>query len=252
MAKVPTRFAAIADIHGNSDALEAVLGDMDRLGIATGINLGDHFSGPLDAAGTARLLAARDFISIRGNHDRYLLEQDPAGMGPSDRAAHDQLTPADLDWLRSLPATQTLGDEVLLCHGTPESDSTYWLEEVRADGFIGMADRRWVEAQATVPDATLFLCGHTHVQRAVRLADGRLIVNPGSVGCPGYDDDQPHYHEMQTGTPAAAYAILERAEAGWDITFRQVPYDTARMTALAKAAGRHDWARAVATGWVES
>ena len=45
------RIAAIADVHGNSAALEAVLRDVDRVGADAIVNLGDHFSGPLDAAG---------------------------------------------------------------------------------------------------------------------------------------------------------------------------------------------------------
>ena len=59
--------------------------------IATILNLGDHFSGPLAAAETARLLESREMISIRGNHDRWLIEQDRAHMGASDAAAFDQL-----------------------------------------------------------------------------------------------------------------------------------------------------------------
>ena len=62
---VPTRFAVIADIHGNADALSAVLADIDRRGIGTVVNLGDHFSGPLAAAETARSAAAM-MGAIRG------------------------------------------------------------------------------------------------------------------------------------------------------------------------------------------
>ena len=61
------RFAAIADVHGNIAALEAVLADIAALGITDVVNLGDHVSGPLEAARTADLLMARDFPSIRGD-----------------------------------------------------------------------------------------------------------------------------------------------------------------------------------------
>ena len=64
------RFAAIADVHGNIAALEAVLADIAALGITDVVNLGDHVSGPLEAARTADLLMARDFPSIRGDQDR--------------------------------------------------------------------------------------------------------------------------------------------------------------------------------------
>ena len=75
------RIAAIGDIHGNSAALEAVLRDIDRCEVDRIVNVGDHFSGPLDARGTADLLQSRDIISIRGNHDRWLIEQKQSEMG---------------------------------------------------------------------------------------------------------------------------------------------------------------------------
>ena len=49
-------FAAIADIHGNCAALEAVLEDIARLGIKDIVNLGDCFSGPLEAGFTGDVL----------------------------------------------------------------------------------------------------------------------------------------------------------------------------------------------------
>jgi predicted phosphodiesterase len=67
------KFAAIADVHGNIAALEAVLADIAALGIADVVNLGDHVSGPLEAARTADLLIARGFPSIRGDQDRRLM-----------------------------------------------------------------------------------------------------------------------------------------------------------------------------------
>jgi predicted phosphodiesterase len=73
------KFAAIADIHGNCPALEAVLADIADLGITEVMNLGDHVSGSLEAARTADLLIAREFPSIRGDQDRILVELWQAG-----------------------------------------------------------------------------------------------------------------------------------------------------------------------------
>jgi hypothetical protein len=78
-----------------------------------------------------------------------------------------------------------------------------------------------------------------------------LAVNPGSVGLPGYDGLQPIPHVVQTGSPDACYAILERTSAGWSATFRHVPYDPWPMVRLAEARGMPRWAKALATGWVE-
>jgi predicted phosphodiesterase len=239
----------MADIHGNAHALDAVLNDMDSLGLSTAVNLGDFFSGPLDAAKTASLLMDRDFPSIRGNHDRYLIEQDPSNMGPSDRVALSQLEQIHLDWIASLPETQTVFGDVFMCHGTPRSDSSYWLEHVEENGTVRPATLQKIEAQAIGVDAKLILCAHTHIPRCIRLPDGRTILNPGSVGCPAYDDDTPTYHYMQTGTPNASYAIVESRGTDWSVSFRSVPYPADKASALAAQNGRPDWARALATGW---
>ncbi|MCV3272002.1 metallophosphoesterase family protein [Roseobacter sinensis] len=244
--------AVIADVHGNSDALRAVLADIDALGIGPILNLGDHFSGPLAAAETAELIAARDMICIRGNHDRWLIDQSPDEMGPSDRVAYDQLAERDLDWLRSLPATLPLGDDIFMCHGTPASDTSYWMERVAPSGEVLFRPLDEIETAADGLEAPVLLCGHTHRPRLVRLRDGRIILNPGSVGLPAYDDDLPVYHVMESGNPAACYAVLSKGAAGWDVSFRAVPYDASRMAALAEAAGRPDWASAVATGWLRA
>ena len=244
------RFAAIADIHGNCLALEAVLADIDALGIDAVVNLGDHLSGPLEAARTADILIERGFPSIRGNHDRWLVETPPGEMGASDAAAYAQLTDRHKDWLEALAATLVFRDEVFLCHGTPASDTSYWLERVANDAVVHLAPIEDIEAEADGVDFPLILCGHTHIPRAVRLRDGRLVVNPGSVGCPGYGDDAPVRHIMQAATPDACYAVLEKRDGRWHVSFRLVPYDHDAMADLARTRGRSEWASALATGWI--
>ncbi|WMS41561.1 metallophosphoesterase family protein [Acuticoccus sp. MNP-M23] len=243
-------FAVIADIHGNADALRAVLSDIDARAIGELVNLGDHFSGPLAARETAEILMARDIITIRGNHDRWLVEMEPAAMGASDRAAFDALEPAHLAWLCALPATLHAAPDILLCHGTPDSDTTYWLEHLGPDGLPNRRPLGEISGYLADPSAGLILCGHTHIPRRVDVPGGPVIFNPGSVGCPGYDDDTPFFHVMEAATPAAAYGIVTRTQAGWRTEIHHVPYDTARMAAFAEAAGRAEWARALRTGFV--
>ena len=242
------KLAAIADIHGNCVALEAVLADIASLGIGEVVNLGDHLSGPLEARRTADLLIERGFPSIRGDQDRIMVEL--GAPGASRRIDHRQLERRHLDWLASLPPTLRYRDEISLCHGSPNSDDAFWLERVTADGKVRANAISEIEAEAAGVDASLILCGHTHIPRAVRLRDGRLVVNPGSVGCPGYDSPKPVYHTSQTGTPDACYAILERSARGWSVTFRYVPYDHMPMAELARRNGLPVWAAALATGWV--
>jgi predicted phosphodiesterase len=241
------RIGVIADIHGNSDALATVLDELDRLAPDAVVNLGDVLAGPLDAAGTRDLLAGRDILTVRGNHDRTMAARDTSQMYMSDKIASAQLTDADLDALGALPETAVLNGEVFLCHGTPRSDMAYWLEDI-AGGRTVLRDETLISADAVGFDYPIMLCGHTHVPRAVRLRDGRLIVNPGSIGCPGYDWDIPAQHKVETGTPNASFALLERRAGQWFTSHHLVPYDTARMVALARGYGQEQWARVLATG----
>ena len=139
--------------------------------------------------------------------------------------------------------------EVLLCHGTPESDLHYFLETVEPS-LLRPAEMAEIDARLGRIDAQvqLLACGHTHVPRVVRASSGQLIVNPGSVGLQAYDDIHPHPHVVETGAPDARYAIVERLAGGWASTLISVPYDHASMAALAMANGRPDWASALATG----
>ncbi len=135
------KFAAIADVHGNCIALEAVLADIDFLGITEVVNLGDHLSEPLEARRTADLLIERSIPSIQGDQDRLLIELDRAGT--SNRQDYKQLTRAHLDWLADQPPTMICHDDVLLCHGTPrERNLPLCAVRPYVDGRIG--ENKWI------------------------------------------------------------------------------------------------------------
>jgi diadenosine tetraphosphatase ApaH/serine/threonine PP2A family protein phosphatase len=242
------RFAAIADVHGNYLALEAVVADIRTQGIDAIVNLGDMASGPLDARRTMDVLMALDAIHVLS--DRYLIDRPPEKMGSWDRPAHAQLDAGHLGWLRAVPPTRVFRDQVFLCHATPVSDEVYWLETVLSDGTVRMASLEAIEQTASGIAQRLILCGHSHIARGVRLRDGRLVVNPGSVGSPGYRDTHPFPHVIEAGTPDARYAILELVDGAWRATFRHVPYDYDAMAALARRNGQPELASALATGWI--
>ena len=242
------RFAAIADVHGNCPALEAVLADIAVLGIDEVVNLGDHVSGPLEAARTADLLIERGFPSIRGDQDRILIELRQTAA--SARSDFRQLESKHFDWLASMPPTLMHREQVFLCHGSPRNDSAFWLDYITDGGDVRASPIEAIEPEAEGIEAEIILCGHTHIPRVVRLRDGRLVVNPGSVGLPGYDGRTPVPYAVQAGTPHACYAILERARAGWLATIRYVPYDNAAVAELARSKGMRTWADAIATGWI--
>jgi predicted phosphodiesterase len=244
------RFAAIADVHGNYLALEAVLADINAQGISDIVNLGDMVSGPMDARRTVEIMMGMNATCVRGNHDRYVTDWALDEMYPSDRLAHSQLEPAQMEWLRALPFSTLYRDEVYLCHATPDDDNTYWMEAVTPEGIVHMAAIEAIEEKAKGVTQPLILCAHTHIARAVRLRDGRMIVNPGSVGGPGYRDVTPYPHTLEVGTPDACYAILDSISGRWQVTFRQAPYDHQAMAALALQNERPEWASALATGWI--
>lgn len=257
------RIAAISDIHGNLPALRAVLDHIARQGADVIVNLGDILSGPLQPRETADFLMGRpDIVTIAGNHERQVLALWDDPSRPRDPASSDgytvlQLEPRHADWLRSLPPVHWLADDVLLVHGTPGSDLVYWMESVvpglGVDGGSGMRPataQELAQRLATregVQAASLVLCGHTHVPRAMR-SGGTLVVNPGSVGLQGYEDVHPLPHRMEIGSPEARYAIVERTPQGWAVTHHAVPYDCEPQARLAADRGRPDWAAALATG----
>src|ERR1019366_2635885 len=157
------RFAAIANVHGNYLALQAVIADIRAQGIDDIVNLGDMASGPLDARRTMDALMALDAVHVLGNHDRYLIDRPPEKMGSWDRPAHAQLDAIHLDWLRAVPPTLVFRDRVFLCHATPDSDEVYWLETVLPDGAVRLASLEAIEAAGRGNAQALILSGLRHV-----------------------------------------------------------------------------------------
>jgi predicted phosphodiesterase len=242
------RIAAISDIHGNLAALDAVLEDIGKRVCDVVVNLGDILSGPLQPAATADRLMALDMPTIRGNHERQLLEQAPERMGASDAHARAHLTNAQMDWLRALPVSLRLDAGVHLCHGTPRSDLEYFLEDIGVDGVHPAAPGN-VRERAGGIDAGVTLCGHTHMPRSMQLDDGRLIVNPGSVGLQAFAwEDHARPHVMETGSPHARYALLERSAHGWTVAHIAVAYDWESSARLAEQHDRPEWAHALRHG----
>lgn len=241
------RIAVVADIHGNLDALEAVIADMAGQAPDLVVNLGDTVSGPLDAAATADRLVALGWLTVRGNHDRHVASLPRDAMGRSDRAAFDQLTPAHRQWLGALPATATPIEDVFACHGRPDTDLEY-LTEVVVGPHLELASTKQITDWLGSVDADVILCGHSHRPRLVRLPAGQMVLNPGSVGLQAYEDDEPWRHRMELGSPHARYALMDRTAAGWTFAHRMVAYDWRAAASKAERAGRLAWATALRTG----
>jgi len=239
------RIAVLSDIHGNLEALQAVVADFKGRGVDAVVNLGDSLSGPLLPRETAQYLMAQSWTHLAGNHERQLLQPN-ANASESDRYARAQVTQPELDWMAGLAHTQAFNEQVLLCHGTPGFDEVMLLQTAECN-----ATATEVEARLNGHRVELILCGHSHVARSVRTSQGGQIVNPGSVGLQAYEDDYPYPLVIETGSPDARYAIVERAAAGWLVELLTVPYSHQKMAELARLRGRPDWERALLTGYLQ-
>lgn len=232
------KIAVISDIHSNRLALEAVLDDIVRHGVDGTFNLGDLVSGPMEPNWVADILIDLDVPTVRGNHDRVLIDNPPEQLGPIDRFAQLQMESRHRAWMNALPETLAILDDMFLCHGTPTSDEERWLDGEWNGRSSTSPDEASVAAKAEGFDYPVLLCGHTHIPRAVRLRDGRLIVNPGSVGV-----------QFNIGSPDARYAIIERRDGRFYPSFHAVPYDHFAAARQAAANGFPQWRDVLTTGW---
>jgi hypothetical protein len=76
-----------------------------------------------------------------------------------------------------------------------------------------------------------------------------LVLNPGSIGCPSYDDPGAEPHASEAGSPHARYAILTVDEQHIAAEMLAVTYDWTMAAARAEKNGRPEWAYGLRTGW---
>jgi predicted phosphodiesterase len=234
------RLAVISDVHGNLRALEAVLADVRHRAPDSIVNLGDCATGPLWPRETLDLLESLGLPTVRGNHDRWIAEPTSAPQSPSIVFTRQALSAGQCAALGALPAFIDLGAGVLAVHGTPASDSEYLLEE-KVDGRLALANADMLGARLGNVDADLVLCGHSHHQHVAADRRGRLVLNPGSVGCPRYADNTDRLVN-EAGSPHARYAIATKRGDRWSFDLVVLEYDWPAVAAQARRNGRKDWA----------
>ena len=235
------RIAVISDVHGNLHALQAVLADARTRSADVMVNLGDCVTSPLWPRETLELLDGIGMPTVRGNHDRWIADPASAPGSPSIVFSRQALSAAQRAALGALPATVALDDGVLAVHGTPTSDADYLLEE-KVDGRLALATADTFGARLGDVRATLVLCGHSHTQHFAADRAGRLVLNPGSVGCPRYADNADRLVN-EAGSPHARYAIATRRGARWSVELFALEYDWSAVAAQAERNGRRDFAR---------
>lgn len=235
------RLAIISDIHGNLLALETVLTDLRTRGVDATINLGDCVTSPLWPRETLELLDTLRLPTVRGNHDRWLAQLPRAEMSSTIAFTCDALSAEQRRSLGSLPSTIRL-DDTLAVHGTPDSDVEYLLEEA-VDGRLTLVTASTLGERLGDHRESLVLCGHSHHQHVAHAPGNRLVVNPGSVGCPRYADNERPFRN-ESSTPHARYAIATRRSGRWSIELFVLDYDFEAVAGRARLNGRDDWATA--------
>ncbi len=197
---------ALYDIHGNPDALDAVLADARAAGADAVVVGGDAVPGPFAVAVLDRLGALDVPVHrIRGNGEREVAAP-PAGddlVAETARRSAAELGPERARALGALPLTVEL-DGVLYCHASPRRDDEMLTRL--------SPDERYAAALADVT-AAVVVAGHTHQQHE-RTVAGVRYVNAGSVGLPYEGDGAARWLWVADGEPAFRSTTYDAAGAG--------------------------------------
>jgi predicted phosphodiesterase len=201
------RIGLISDVHANLPALEAVLDDMPSVDaiVCAGDVVGYN---PWPRACLERVREVASTV-VQGNHDRAVdtprryAHNEMAAAGLAHAKA--ELSDEQIEYLLDLPPRTTIADGAYrLVHSHPDPD--------KLGSYVRPRD--FPRLRPYLDDNAGIVLGHTHVQHAAEI-DGRLIVNPGSVGQP------------RDGDPEAAYAVLDTDAE--DVALRRVRYDVNRV-----------------------
>ena len=230
-----TKIALLSDIHGNTTALEAVLGDAKRAGVEEYWLLGDVL---MPGTGRRHLLNLLEelpiTVKILGNWEDSLWRAMKGMLDPS-RASYrylmrhcqyilEEIRPEEIEAMQSLPMQvhrEVSGLRVGITHHLPDKN---WGREL-----IHIGDQKDFDRLVTNPPCDLAVYGHIHQQFFRYGSGGELILNPGSIG-------QPFFLQANLRKDLRAmYAILEFDESGLkDVDFRRVSYDIEKELQLAK------------------
>jgi predicted phosphodiesterase len=232
------RYLIISDLHGNLEALQAVLQDVAGQ-YDQAICCGDLVGYGADPNAVTEWVRENCPIVVRGNHDRASTGQDDLEwFNPVARAAAvwtlESLTPENAAYIETLPRGPINADSFEVVHGSPSDEDEYVIGAGEAGEAFGYLGRR------------VAFFGHTHVQGGfiwnqsrvetiMRMPSGRrseslqidpecaYLINPGSVGQP------------RDGDPRAAYAVYDSDAPRVD--YHRVEYDVAGAQKKIYAAG---------------
>jgi len=218
------RYAIIADIHSNLAAFTAVLIDIEHRGEAEEIwCLGDIVGYGPDPHQCIELLRQTNHVCVAGNHDWAAIGKvDTAEFNPDAAEAcrwtAQQLTPEDIQYLKSLPQV-IQKDDFTLVHGSPREPIWEYLlsTSIARENFAYFKSRFCLVGHSHVPLVFKYsgtgACSFNQFSTSIglALAKNRLIINPGAVGQP------------RDGNPRASYAIYDSKTRL--VRLYRVPYD---------------------------
>lgn len=238
--------AVISDIHSNALALEAVLKDIQSRNIEMIVNLGDTLLGPLDPVSTAeRLMPMKNVVNIMGNGDAMLLQDNASSA--SYNFTRPLLTQEMIEWIKGFKA-QWVYENILFCHGSPDSNSRYLVEEITSVGMVNKTIDVLKFELEDIPQ-NYIVCGHSHIGKTVYISENMMVINPGSVGLPAYTDEEPLPHRVETLSPYAKYAIITTQDyLITKVEHVELFYDWNQASNLAKENSREDYAYPLKTG----
>jgi len=197
-----SRIGIIGDVHAQDQYLHQALAHLTSLGVDRIICTGDIADGPGDIHACIELLQRYDVHTVRGNHDRWVL-QDKARHIP-DAHRRDELNDDVLNYLQSLPLQielQTRLGNLLLCHGVGSNDlQKIWpgTERMPAERSTRLDD---IIARGDTP---LMVNGHLHYRTLIHF-DALTLLNAGTLRGhhrPGFSlvdlhNDEVHGFELE-------------------------------------------------------
>ena len=172
------RVGIIGDVHAEDVLLKAALNFFAGENLDVVLCVGDVVDGAGDANRCCELLQQFGVLTVRGNHDRWMLENTMRDL--PDATPRDDLTSDNLSFLRELSSTrsfETVAGKLLLCHGMGEND----MQEVKPHDE-GYALECKDELQLLLREKTIsfVVAGHTH-RRMVRDFGGLVVINSGTL-----------------------------------------------------------------------
>jgi putative phosphoesterase len=197
------RLGLIGDIHAEDERLAQAIAYLQSRGVDAIVATGDVVDGPGDVERCCELLVRHGVITVRGNHDRWLLE----GRMRDLPQATMEVSPAVRHFLARLPTTTvlfTVAGTLLQCHGMGSND----VAQFDPDDTYALRFHTELQELRHDPGVQIVGCGHTH-RRFVRSFPGLVVMNPGTL----FRDHVPGFYHLDFVAGTATEYELAQPDA---------------------------------------